>query len=900
MNNRNLQFRDEISRELATFLNKQEQIFPLQDTLTIDLHCHDYNSNVPDELLGRILNVPETWLPTGKLLKRLSVNGATAFTITNHNNARSCFDLLDKGADILVGAEFSCMVPDFKTGIHVLTYGFSPEQETRLNKLRKNLYAFLEYTAAEDIPTIWAHPLYHYKSSGYPPLDFFENMALLFERFEVLNGQRDTWQNLLVKHWVEGLTEERIHHLSEKTGIKPEQFTRNPYRKSMSGGSDCHMGMFCGLTGTRLYIPDLSEELSHCKSSDLALRAIREGNMAPYGGSQNSERMTIAFLDYVCQIALNGKDPGLMRILLHKGTVNDKLISLLVSNAFSELRRHKVTMDFVRIFHEGLSGQKPHFAKRWFISKAYKPVFDEVRTLSTYFQGKTDKADLYFDESILKIYNQLLSVLTDRLKEKIKSLKHNKDLDSVSLESILGTLEFPSELRSYLKKNNDSSSHKGGGYNTPDIAGLLDGLSFPFLASSIIMSAQFTSTHVLYKSRPLLNQFAGEINYLRHPKRMLWLTDTYGDNNGVSMALKSILAYIQANKLPIDLLICSNTIEPADNLIVMKPVAVFDLPFYQQQPIRIPNFLELNKTFAEGEYDRIMCSTEGPMGLAALYLKAAYTVPAYFYMHTDWITFGKKVLNLDKDNADRFRRLLRLFYSSFDKLFVLNQDHYRWLIGRKMEIPEASVSLTAHWVEPGFHASKVQKSDVFGVDNSSKVLLYVGRLSHEKGVMELPVIYDQLSEQYENVQMVIAGSGPAEKELRKSLPGAIFNGWVTQKELSRIYSAADILILPSKFDTFSCVVLEALSCGLPVVSYMTKGPKDIIQHGVNGFLVKSLPAMITAISDYLSEPSLHKSFKRAAIRRAKDYRPDKIMNALLSDVGLLEQLAVQDSVAAYE
>src|SRR5208337_3147254 len=106
------------------------------------------------------------------------------------------------------------------------------------NKLRSDIYKFQEYALAQDIPTIWAHPLYHYHRGEVPPLDFFSKMALVFERFEVINGQRDTWQNMLVKLWVESLTEERIDILFKKFRIEPGRYCKNQYKKSMSGGSD--------------------------------------------------------------------------------------------------------------------------------------------------------------------------------------------------------------------------------------------------------------------------------------------------------------------------------------------------------------------------------------------------------------------------------------------------------------------------------------------------------------------------------------------------------------------------------------------------------------------------------------------------------------------------------------
>ncbi len=139
----NINFQQQLKDEFEQFVISEQRRFPADEVLRMDLHCHDYNSSVPDELIGRILNVSETYLPSNILLDKLQKNGCDAFTITNHNNARSCYELQDKGHDILTAAEFSCYVPDFEIGIHVLAYGFTPAQEVRLDKLRKNLYQFL-------------------------------------------------------------------------------------------------------------------------------------------------------------------------------------------------------------------------------------------------------------------------------------------------------------------------------------------------------------------------------------------------------------------------------------------------------------------------------------------------------------------------------------------------------------------------------------------------------------------------------------------------------------------------------------------------------------------------------------------------------------------------------------
>lgn len=887
-------FQEELVNELSTFQAEQKNRFPENEILKIDLHCHDHNSNVPDELMGRIMNVPETWLKTDSLIETLKKNDCDAITITNHNNARSCFELRDKGVDVLVGAEFSCTVPDFNIGIHVLTYGFDEKQERELNKLRKNIYTFREYTVENNIPVIWAHPLYHYSSDKTPTLEFFNKMALVFDNFETLNGQRDTWQNMLVKVWLESLTPEKINEISKHTGVKPNQYCNDPYKKSVSGGSDCHMGIFAGSTGTLLHVPDLAKRLKKAKPSQLALEAIRNGNMAPYGSHQNSEKLMISFLDYVCQIALYSKDPGLLRILLHKGTTKDKIIALLVSNAFAEVQRHKVTMNFIELFHNCFAGKAPNFAKRFLVSRAYKPVFDDALIIAETRKNGSQNIVEDYEDSIYSINKKLNEILYGRLTKKINKLKNEGALENFNFSNFLEKLEIPSDIRSYISNDNDDKKSKR--ISNPDIKEFLDGLSFPFLASSLILAANYTSAKVMYNDRLLLQEFSKQIGRLEHPKRMLWLTDTFEDNNGVSMVLKAMHQEIKEKNLSIDIIVCSNTLKPDDNLIVLKPLAEFDLPFYQDQSIRIPNFMDIHKIFQEGGYDRVMCSTEGIMGLAAIYLKNAFSVKAQFFIHTDWLVFVKKVLNIDHANQNRFRRLLRAYYKSFDSLFVLNTDQQKWLTGREMGFDNSNVHLTAHWADYIFHHQNTDKAETFNIKDNSPVLLFAGRLSHEKGVMELPEIYANVRKDIPNLKMVIAGAGPAEKDIREALPDAIFLGWVKHHELPFIYSAADILILPSKFDTFSCVVLESLSCGLPVIAYKTKGPKDIIQDGKCGYIVSNIIEMCDRIINFFNDPKLQKSFRRQALQRSKDYNKETIMKQFLKDIGFEDAIGKAKSL----
>ncbi len=891
--NKKYRLNEDVNNEMDKFNREQALKYPSSDILKIDLHCHDYNSDEPDELIGRILNLPETWIKSEELIGSLVKHGCDTFTITNHNNARSCYEMQDKGKDILTGAEFSCTVPDYDVRIHVLAYGFSPQQESKLLKYKNDIYRFQAYALENDIPTVWAHPLYHYRKGEHPTMEFFDKMSLVFQRYEVLNGQRDTWQNMLVKTWIESLNEETIRKYEKKFCINAGDFCTRPYERVMCGGSDAHMGIFAGLTGTRLYVENLQERLKDTSRSSLALEALRLGNTAPFGGTNNSEKMAVAFIDYFCQIGMNMKDPGLFRLLLHKGESRDKLASFLILNGISELQRHKLTLNFLKVFHSCLNGKEPGYGKKLLVKKDYKPVFKEAISIARARNNNPEEMSRLFDESIKNIYRKLTDLSFKRLNKKIDHIKSRGSgiFESADIEDFIDRFEIPGHARNLFGRNGTAGTSKEGrrkGKPMSDVnmSDFLDGLTFPFLASSVILAADFVSTKVLYQARTMLSGFSKRLGRFEHPQRMLWLTDTFDDKNGVSMSLRHMLKEIQSRDLPIDLLICSNTVEPEDHLIVLKPLSEYVPAFYKDQPMRIPDVMEIHRLFKEGEYDRILCSTEGPMGAVALFLKNAYSVPAAFYVHTDWLSYMKSSLNFSDSALSRARRMLRAFYGSFDKLIVLNREQKKWFSGEDMGMKKKNVKLTAHWVDEKFRKHPQKKKELFGIEENSPVLLYVGRLSEEKGVRELEYIHEKVSAKVPGVRLVIAGKGPDSERLKKNIPDAVFLGWVGQDELPGIYSSADMLILPSKFDTFGNVIIEAFSCGCPVISYNTKGPRDIIENDKSGYLVSSMKKMPEKISAYMNDKGVMAAMKANALERAKNYDVDAIVEKFMEDMDL--------------
>lgn len=881
----NQSFQEHLQTAYQSLLNKHSQAVPENERIKLDLHCHDANSDVTDELLGRILRFPETWLKTDELVQQLRKNRCDVITITNHNNARSCWSLLDKGEDILVGAEFSCHFLEYDTKLHVLAYGFSPEQEVKLNKYRKNLYHFLTYTVENDIPTILPHPLYFYgPKSGVNP-DLFEKLTLLFERFEVMNGQRDVWQNLLTWEWLNSITPEQIEQWQAKHGIQSRNFCKQILRKHISGGSDDHMGLFAGTCGSYLQVSDLETKRQTSPLSRLALEAIREGAIHPFGTVANHEKLNVAFIDYLSQVALYMKDPGLLRMFLHHGSLQEKLLSLGVSNMMQELRRHRFTMFFFKTLHEALRGKRPSLLSRFKISPEFRPMMLEIDEIAKAKDRDQDRYTHLVKEGIPRMFTALNTVMAGRIKTKTKKLGHLNWERRIDAASLINKFEIPTHFRMLFAGNTDKALENLSQVNVSEF---FDTLSFPMLASAFIAGASLISSRVLMNQRELVNGFAKTLGKFEHPERVLWLTDTLCDKNGVSASLSAKLEFIRANDLNINFLTCHQTLAAQPHLKVVRPVGSFAVPGYADQMFYVPDLLEIKRVFIEGGYDRIICSTELLMGLVALFLKESMAVPVYFFMHTDWLEFFSRTTSLEPQVIDRIRRMLRAFYLRFDGIFVMNQDHRDWLTGPAIGFDAKRIFDTAHWVDKRFYPRAGNRARIFGgrVADHEIVVLYAGRISEEKGVFDLPKLVRQAEKEKVPFKLVIAGKGPAEAALQQQLPEALFLGWVDRETMPELYSQADLLILPSRFDTFGNVILEAMSCGTAVAAYAEKGPKSIIKSQKNGILAQDLDDMLVKLKSFVNDARYRHALKKNSLKRAKAYQPEQIMEALTRNIGL--------------
>lgn len=867
---------DTIKNRFEKFLKADKlRSSQFKEVVKVDMHCHDKNSDRPSERLGRILGVPETWLETDILIDKLKEKGCEPFTITNHNNARSCWELMDKGYDMVSGAEFTCTLPNSQISIHVLTYGFTPSQEVVLNSIRGNLYKFLSYCTEYNILTVWAHPLYFNvnKFSNKVVMDL-EHIATLFTHFEVINGQRDTRQNIITAEWLRNMTPERVDYISSHYSVNIHEICKNPYVNYFVGGSDSHMGIFSGSTGTYVDI----EPFKHMYSSKAKqiLESIKMGNVATYGSYTEADKMMISFLELFYMIVKKMDDPGLIRVLLHQGTKTEKMTALLISNGIAELRRHKFTLSFLKYFHNALHGKGPDFWKQTFVKKSTREMIREMERVAVYSKTTTTE---FVNQTKLSLKNIFIELNSRAFNYSSKNI--------INKSSSFRVKEF--ELPAFLR--NLVSSEEADDLDV-NVGEIFDKLSFPILGSSIITSASFISDRVLHSNRKYLDYFNELSGGEKVKERVLWLTDTFKDKNGVAVSLNGYRDEVIKKGIPVDFLVCDDKLESSDNLIVTKPIGSIELPFYKNQKAHMPNILEIQEIFRRGEYTRIICSTELLMGLVGIYLKECFNVKSHFFMHTDWLNFTEKNMDLTPKFLRQLTRLLRLFYKKFDKLYVLNSDHHKWLSSKEMGIEPSKIKLMKHWV-----SDKFRPVDSIRPSEGVAKIIYVGRLSREKGLLDIPVILNRLKESRVPYSMTFIGDGPLRETLMNEIPSANFINWVDQDSLPKIYSGADFLIFPSRFDTFGRVVLESMSCGCIPVAYNEKGPKDIIEDGISGIVADEPTELADKMIQHIkSEDRSLFDMKLEALNRSKLFSKDHIFAEFCESISFSLQVE-KDSIA---
>ncbi len=174
-----------------------------------------------------------------------------------------------------------------------------------------------------------------------------------------------------------------------------------------------------------------------------------------------------------------------------------------------------------------------------------------------------------------------------------------------------------------------------------------------------------------------------------------------------------------------------------------------------------------------------------------------------------------------------------------------------------------------------------------GGEPDKPLLLYVGRVSHEKRVDWLRRLLDRLQSNGHDVRLAIVGDGPARAEFEQYFADTptVFTGILRGEELAAAYASADMFAFPSATETLGNVVLEANAAGLPAVCAAAGGPVDLVKDGENGYLFAAHDEALfhDAVERLLASNDFIRRMSKLARARAEQRSWSAVHDLLIQD-----------------
>lgn len=212
---------------------------------------------------------------------------------------------------------------------------------------------------------------------------------------------------------------------------------------------------------------------------------------------------------------------------------------------------------------------------------------------------------------------------------------------------------------------------------------------------------------------------------------------------------------------------------------------------------------------------------------------------------------------------------------------------------KSIGIPREKLFVVNNGIEPPAtpvdEVQRVQARKRLNIDEKSLCLGFVGRLSSQKspGVL-LDVLRKLASGPLKNVKLILAGDGPLGPELRQRIQAYSLGSTariISGVQSAEVMAAFDVFILTSLYEGFPYVLLEALSMGLPIISTDVGGARDMVHHGVNGFIVEDASPETIAryVTNVLNDNALRLRLSRESLALSSRF-------SLASMAGKMEQV----------
>ena len=293
----------------------------------------------------------------------------------------------------------------------------------------------------------------------------------------------------------------------------------------------------------------------------------------------------------------------------------------------------------------------------------------------------------------------------------------------------------------------------------------------------------------------------------------------------------------------------------------------------------LPGFLEEIDSFrrSDGHNYDLVHSHYWMSGWVGVRAAQRWGVPHVVTFHT--LMEIKARARVGEDDSPHRSEVERALMSEAD-LITASSPHEKSAMVRLYQAPEERIRVLSCGVDLSlFKPLDMEESRKRLGLNGEKVILFVGRIEPIKG---LDLLLQSVAEiDQSHIKTLIVGGNVEQeaevvrlKEMAQTLgieDSLEFVGLVDQSELPVYYNAADVCLVPSHYESFGLVALEALACGTPVVASRVGGLSGVVHHGRTGYLVSGRcpEPYADSVEMIFSNKALQKSMGRAARERAE-------------------------------
>ncbi len=319
----------------------------------------------------------------------------------------------------------------------------------------------------------------------------------------------------------------------------------------------------------------------------------------------------------------------------------------------------------------------------------------------------------------------------------------------------------------------------------------------------------------------------------------------------------------------------------------------------------LPQFIDGVQAYAsfKGHRYDLIHSHYWLSGAVAQALAPRWDVPIVHMFHTLGHLKNQVAQRPEEREKELRLRVEHEIVASADRLVAASPVERTQLIEWYGASPEKIVVVPCGVDLERFHPIPQEEArEALGLPRDQKLILFVGRIEPLKGIDTLiramPRVALQLPRGARDVSVAIiggdAGDDPARmteemlrlRELRCSLgleDLVAFLGARSQETLPLYYSAADVVVMPSHYESFGMVALEAMACGTPVIASRVGGLAYTVRHGITGLHVpvRDPDALAEELIRILTDRDLRERLGRQAIQAARRYHWDVIAREIV-------------------